>query len=59
MNRYKLIIYIAMIMPGVLHRFPWIKRVAIIGGSYENSRLMLEAAQCVCGHRQESGTALA
>lgn len=59
MNRYKLIIYIAVIIPGVLHCSPCIKSVAIIGGSYENSRLMLEAAQGVCGHRQESGTTLA
>lgn len=34
-------------MLGVVHHFLWIKGVSIIGGSYENSRLMLEGAQRV------------
>lgn len=34
-------------MLGVVHHFLWIKGVSIIGGLYENSRLMLEGAQRV------------
>ena len=47
MNRYKLIIYPAMIIPGVLHYFGWIKQASIITGSYETSRLTLVGAESV------------
>lgn len=44
MNRY--IIYIDITLLGFRRLF-WIKWVSIIGGLYEDSRLMLEGAQCV------------